>query len=78
MREIRISVKRQWEEMKWFAFSFLAAFLLNVVSIIVYGTSWTELWTQILWVLALTLFIYVVCVVVRIICSIVRRLAGKT
>jgi len=65
MKEIRITVRRQKTELRWLAWSFAAAFALNAVAILIYKTSWTELWSQILWVLAFTLFFYITSVVVR-------------
>ena len=49
MKEIVLSVKRQKTEIKIFCVCIALAYLMNIISIIAYGTSWSELWTQSLW-----------------------------
>ena len=51
MKEIVLSVKRQKTEIKIFCVCIALAYLMNIISIIAYGTSWSELWTQSLWML---------------------------
>ena len=46
MKEIVLSVKRQKTEIKIFCVCIALAYLMNIISIIAYGTSWSELWTQ--------------------------------
>ena len=46
MKEIVLSVKRQKTEIKIFCVCIALAYLMNIISIITYGTSWYELWTQ--------------------------------
>jgi nucleoside recognition membrane protein YjiH len=65
MKDIIITVKQQKTELKWLLACFCLAILLNVASIIIYKTSWNELFTQILWVLFFTLGFYAVSFVVR-------------
>ena len=54
MKEIVLSVKRQKTEIKIFCVCIALAYLMNIISIIAYGTSWSELWTQSLWMLLIT------------------------
>ena len=54
MKEIVLSVKRQKTEIKIFSVCIALAYLMNIISIIAYGTSWSELWTQSLWMLLIT------------------------
>ena len=54
MKEIVLSVKRQKTEIKIFCVCIALAYLMNIISIITYGTSWSELWTQSLWMLLIT------------------------
>jgi len=77
MQDINITVNRQKIELKWLAASFVIAFLLNVISVIIYQTSWSELWTQLLWVLILTLIIYVLSIAARVAVYLIRRLFRK-
>ena len=43
MKEIVLSVKRQKTEIKIFCVCIALAYLMNIISIIAYGTSWSEL-----------------------------------
>ena len=56
MKEIVLSVKRQKTEIKIFCVCIALAYLMNIISIIAYGTSWSELWTQSLWIVGCTPF----------------------
>ena len=60
MKEIVLSVKRQKTEIKIFCVCIALAYLMNIISIITYGTSWSELWTHGLSVV-LRLLYYGVC-----------------
>ena len=74
MKDILISIDRQKAEIKWFIACLFASFLLNVISIIVYQTSWAELYTQWIWLLLLWCGFYVLSVAVRVIYYLIRRL----
>ena len=65
MKEIVLSVKRQKTEIKIFCVCIALAYLMNIISIIAYGTSWSELWTQPLWMLLTTCGFYGLSVVLR-------------
>ena len=65
MKEIVVSVKRQKTEIKIFCACIALAYLMNVVSIIAYRTSWSELWTQSLWMLVIACGFYGVSVFLR-------------
>ena len=65
MKEIVLSVKRQKTEIKIFCVCIALAYLMNIISIIAYGTSWSELWTQSLWMLLITCGFYGLSVVLR-------------
>jgi uncharacterized membrane protein (DUF485 family) len=67
MNDINITVKRQKTELKWLLGCFCMAFLLNFAAIVIYRTSWTELYSQIFWVLIITLGLYAVTLLLRII-----------
>ena len=58
MKDLRFTVKRQRTELFVFGICFLIAFALNAVSIIVYKTEWKELYTQLCWVLMISIFLY--------------------
>ena len=65
MKDITITSKRQKKELWWLAGCFCAAVLMNVFAIIGYNTSWSELYTQILWVLIITFVLYAISVGIR-------------
>lgn len=75
MRDINIQITaaRQLTELKIWAVCFLLAFLLNVVSIVIYGTEWIELLTQLFWVFAISIFIYFVALMFRLLYCAIRR-----
>jgi hypothetical protein len=74
MRDLNISTRRQKTELKWLAGCFCIAFLLNITSIIIYKTSWSEVVTQLLWVFIITLVVYVITIIIRVTVYILRRL----
>lgn len=76
MKEIVLSVKRQKTEIKIFCVCIALAYLMNMISIIAYGTSWSELWTQSLWMLIIACGFYGLSVFFRLLYYGVRRL-GK-
>jgi len=67
MKELKLSVKRQQTEWKIFVLCFLIAFVMNVISIMLYHTEWKELYTQLGWVLALSVFLYFLILLLRLI-----------
>ena len=74
MKEILISIDRQKTEIKWIIACLFASFLLNVISIIVYQTSWAELYTQWIWLLIFWCAFYALSVAVRVMIYLIRRL----
>lgn len=76
MKDIVLSVKRQKTEIKIFCVCIVLAYLMNIVSIIAYGTSWSELWTQLPWMLLITCGFYGLSVVLRLLYYGIRQL-GK-
>ena len=74
MKDITISSKQQKIELIWLVASFCVSCLLNVISIILYKTNWSEIYSQILWVLVITCAIYAVSVGIRITLYLIKRL----
>ena len=77
MRDTIITARAKKRELKYFGISFIIAFLLNILSIILYHTQWKELYTQLGFVIKLSVVIYFVIVVIRLIVIGVARLFGK-
>lgn len=72
MKDIIISTKRQKTEVILFCVCLLLAVLLNMYAIIAYNTEWSELWTQLLWVLVIGCILYGLTIVVRLIVYSIR------
>ena len=66
MKDIVIPVKRQITEIKTILCCFVLANILNIVSIIVYGTEWKEIFTQALVICILTGVLYGLSIVLRV------------
>ena len=77
MQDTVITARAKKRELKFFGISFLIAFLLNILSIILYHTQWQELYTQLGFVIKLSVVIYAGIVVIRLIIIGVARLFGK-
>jgi len=77
MKEIKISVQRQKKELFILLLSFILAFLLNVYSIIHYNGEWSELYTEIFYVLSATAIIYVLLFLTRLPVKSIKRLFIK-
>ena len=74
MKDLHISAGRQKSELKWIAGCFSVAFLLNVLSIIIYETSWSEVFYQFRWVFIITCAFYAASVILRVVVYLLRRL----
>ena len=68
-----ITVERQYTELKVWTGCFLLAFLLNIFSIILYNTEFKEIYTQLFWVLALSVAFYGIAVFFRILFALGRK-----
>lgn len=79
MKDIQliISAKQQKKEVFIFLICFAIAFVLNIISIIIYNTDWAELFTQLLWVLCLGALFYGITVFFRLIYWGIRCLFKK-
>jgi hypothetical protein len=77
MQDTVITARAKKRELKFFGISFIIAFLLNILSIILYHTQWKELYTQLGFVIKLSVVIYAGIVVIRLIVIGVARLFGK-
>jgi len=67
MKDIVFTPKQQKREILLLCYCMLTAFVLNIIAIIVYKTDWSELWTQLLWVLFIGVLLYGLSIVVRLI-----------
>jgi hypothetical protein len=77
MKEIIISVQQQKREMFFLAVSLTIAIILNILGILIYETPFTEFFTELPYVVVITMFIYAVTVVVRLIIHFVKSIINK-
>jgi len=77
MKDIQIPVKLQKNELKWLAGCFCVAFMTNILSIIIYQTPWSEIFSQFLWVLIITGVFYAVSVIPRVLFCLIKRYFTK-
>jgi len=78
MKPTIISPETKKTELKIILLCFIVSLTLNILGIIIFETSWKELFTQIHIVLLLTLIMYVVIILLRIIFSSVKKVVfGK-
>ncbi|MDH6533822.1 hypothetical protein D0T51_02330 [Parabacteroides sp. 52] len=77
MRDILLTVKRQRTEIVIFIVCFLVAFGLNLYSIVAFGTEWKELYTQLLWVLCLSVLFYGIVLFLRLLYWGIQKILHK-
>lgn len=66
MKDLTITKRRIWIEIAWLIAMFLLAEGLNFYAIIKHQTQWRELWTQLPFILILTLVFYALVTALRI------------
>ena len=71
---IKAAVKRR-ELWIWLT-CFIVANVVNITTIICYSTTWYEVFTQLGYVVALSVLLYVLTIVVRVVWFVVRRLTS--
>jgi len=74
MKDIKITKKRQLIEIRIVTICFIMALLLNALSILIYKTALSELWSQLLWVIVLSIIIYFFTVIFRILFWLIKWL----
>jgi len=77
MKDIIITGKRRKKEILIFVSCFAIAFLINVLAIIVYKTPWYEIFTQMGYVSAIALVLFLTVTLFRILVWGVKRLLKK-
>lgn len=74
MKEIVVSPKRLKNEITIFAICFGIAFIFNLYAIIRFQTPWYEIFSQIGYVLLITVSLYFVVIFIRFILYLIRNL----
>lgn len=74
MKDIIITSKRIKKELYILLSCFAIAFILNIVSIVIYKTSWVEVFTQIGYVIVITIVLYLILALVRLFISGLKKI----
>lgn len=74
MKDIVISAKRVKKEATILLVCFIVGFIINIISIAIYKTSWFEIFTQIGYVVIITLVLYLTVTFIRLIIYLINRL----
>lgn len=74
MKALVISPKRLKKELIIFTICFIIAFIMNIIAIIRFKTPWYEMFTQIGYVLIITISIYFIIVLFRSLLFLIRKL----
>ncbi len=78
MKDLIITSGRLKKEIYIVSACFIAAFATNIVSIILFKTPWYEVFTQIGYVIVITVTLYLIVTFFRLIVAIVVRLVKKS
>lgn len=74
MKDIIITSKRQKKELYILAACFFISFIINIAAVIIYKTTWKEVFTQIGYVVAITIVIYTISSILRLLIKMLSRL----
>jgi len=77
MKDTIITTKTKKRELYLLLLSFILAFLLNIISIVIYHTQWKELLTMFHVTLILTVIIYLIILLIRLFIRGIARLFGR-
>lgn len=77
MKDTLITAKQKKWALGALLACFLIAFGINLGAIISYGTPWYEIFTQIGFVVVITVGLYIICGIVAAIVCLIRKACGK-
>jgi glucan phosphoethanolaminetransferase (alkaline phosphatase superfamily) len=77
MKDIIITSRRLKKEIYILSTCFIIAFLINIFSIITFKTPWYEIFTQIGYVLVITLISYLLVAIVRVIAILIKKMITR-
>ena len=77
MKDRVFTVKRQIKELRVLLFCLVFTFLLNIVAVIIYKTSWVEIFTEIGYVIIVAIVLYLLILLIRLIIHSVKALLGR-
>jgi len=73
MKDITISAKQIRQEILSLSVCFFIGFLINGIAIISYGTSWSELFTSLPYVILFAIFIYAIWSGIRLVYFLLKK-----
>lgn len=76
MKDIIITGKRRKKELKILLVCFIVAFLTNIIAIIIYKTTWHEVFSQMGYVVVITLGFYLIVALFRLLVNLIKNLFG--
>ena len=77
MKDIGFTKRRQKKELFIFGTCFAVGFLMNLISIIVFKTPWHEIFTQLGYVFAIAIALYLIIAIVRLIIRWIKSMQRK-
>lgn len=77
MKDIVFTKRRQKKELFIFGACFAVGFLMNLISIIVFKTPWHEIFTQLGYVFAIAIALYLIIAIVRLIIRWIKSMQRK-
>ena len=77
MKDRVFTVKRQIKELRILLLCLVFTFLLNIVAVILYKTSWIEIFTEIGYVVAVAIILYLIIFLIRLIIFSVKALLRR-
>lgn len=77
MKDIVFTTERQKKELRIFGVCFAIGFLMNIISIFIYKTSWIEIFSQLGYVLAIAIVLYVLFALFRGVIKWFKKLLSK-
>lgn len=77
MKDIVISAQKVKRELYILLGCFIFAFLLNITAIIIYKTSWIEIFTQIGYVIVIAVGLYLFIALIRFLIYLIKKAFGK-
>jgi hypothetical protein len=72
MKDILIKSKRIKKDLLYLLVSLALADLLNVISIIVYKSSWKEIFTQLGYVFMIGILFYILSIIIRVLVRVIK------
>ena len=77
MKDRILTAKRQIKELRILLLCIVFTFLLNIVAVIIYKTPWIEILTEIEYVVAIALVLYLIILLFRMIIFSIKTLLGR-